>query len=236
MERYNATAIWIIMLLLMVMLTSSACGGKEEEAQAPSQQVILEPGLSDKAPGKPAQPETNEPDVGSSMSAEEGFIDNERASTLNDLMSNKAKIKSYYFEYIINASYGEIFVRTWYANGLMKIVSAFTEGETITEYFDCGDLSLVYHNSNEDYGWIETFEPGDPNAPKNLLDNDYHQYRVVDTDNINGQTCRVLESRQGEKLWISTKHGFPLQVEYTDPTNDEHFIVAYEGLTFNQVN
>jgi hypothetical protein len=153
-------------------------------------------------------------------------------------MNNKEKITSYYFEQNIQASYGSMLVKTWYADGWLKIVSIFPGEEEHTEYFDCNNLILIdiQPSPEGDVGWVMTMEPGDQDIPRNHAANDYHQYKVVDTDSIDGQTCRVLESRQGEKLWVSTKHGFPMQVEYNDPTNDEHFVIFYENLTFNQTS
>ena len=178
------------------------------------------------------EPDPIDPDVD-----ENDFIDLGRATTLDDLMANRAKIHSYYFEQTITASYGDLFVRTWYADGMMKKVSTFEDGEENIEYVDCENMFLVLRApATADFGIFMSFEPGDPDMPDNHLSNDYHQYRLVDTDTINGQICRVLENRQGEKLWVSTKHGFPLQVEFNDPTNEEHFILTYQNIMFNQTD
>ena len=235
-RRNTASILLLIALLLVAMLVSSACGGKEKEA-APPQEVILEPGLiTSGEPDNPTQPDTSEPDPENDPTeepVEEDFTDLGRASTINDLMANKKKIHSYYFE----QTQDNLFIRTWYADGWMKIVIAFADGEESTEYFDCENLILVSHTpAAGDYGVMMDFEQGDSDdMPQNHLSNDYHQYRVLETDNIEGQICRVLEGSRGEKLWVSTMHGFPLQVEFTDPTNDEHYTVLYENLTFNQV-
>ena len=224
----------LIFMLLAAIVVFSACSGKEKEAPTP-QQVILEPGLTSNGQEMPASQDTQENE--SEQPSEEEFVDLGRATKIEDLMANKENINSYYFEQTVNGSYGEVFVRTWYVDGRMKIVSVFEDGEENTEYIDYQDLSLVsYSPAAGDYGMMMTFEPDDPDIPNNPLAYDYHQYRVLDTESISGQTCRVLEGRQSEKLWISTKHGFPLKVEFDDPTNDEHFIITYESITFNQVS
>ncbi|MCL1976101.1 MAG: hypothetical protein FWG61_08085 [Firmicutes bacterium] len=240
MKKVHVALILLFILLIAVMTIITSCNGHKKDAL--TQEIILEPGITEQDSHTPAVAETIDTEPSLEAEAEpktqpeEDFIDQGRASTINDLMANKAKITSYYFEQTIYASYGEVFVQTWYANGWMKIVSSFTDGEENIEYFDCENLILVSHApSAGNYGMMETFEEGNPDIPKNHLDNDYHNYKVVGTESIDGQICRILESRLGEKLWVSTKHGFPLQVEFNDPTNDEHFLIAYEGITFNQV-
>lgn len=235
MNRRNCVAILLIALLIAAIPLSSACGGKDKNAPPP-QEVILEPGLTSGEPDAAAQADTPEPteeEPSDPADLSEGdFIDLGRASTLNDLMANKERIRSYYFE----QTQDDIFIRTWYADGWMKIILSFADGEEETEYIDCENRILVsYMPAVGDYGILETFAEGDPNLPVNHLNNDYHEFRVVDTDNIEGQVCRVLEGRQGEKLWVSTKYGFPLQVEFIDPTNGKQYIVPYENLTLNQV-
>jgi outer membrane lipoprotein-sorting protein len=222
-----------MILLLTSMLIFSACSSnKEKEAQQP-QEVILEPGLIKKEPDTPAQPETSEQE--SPTTADDVFIDKDRASTLDDLMANKEKIQSYYYDFSITDDYGEMLIRVWYKDGLMKIVREFPDGDTEIEYFNCKNLTLVSHTpAFDDYGIMTTFEPGDPNMPKDHLSNDYHQFRLLDTESIDGQTCRVMENKD-EKLWISTKYGFPLQREYSDPTTNEHVTAIFENITFNQV-
>ena len=232
MPKRNYISVLSIILLITLLLATatvfSACAKKGRE-----EPVILEPGLPTDEPNVQDEPDSNDPLEGEEETPEEDFIDMDRASTLDDLMANKEKIHSYYFEQNISASYGDMLVKTWYADGWMKIASIFGDGEENIEYFDCGNLILVSCASVDDYGMMMTFEPGDPDIPKNHLTNDYHQFRVEGTDSIGGQTCRILLSREGEKLWVSTKYGFPLQVEFTDPTNDEHFIISYDNLTIN---
>jgi hypothetical protein len=240
MNRRCLISIFLFLLLLAVMPLFSACANKEKEAQP--NQVILEPGFSTPGDDTTNQPVTPAPEPQPAASGEdegdedeEAFIDLGRASTLDDLMANKEKIHSYYFEQTVNASYGEMSVQTWYADGWMKIVNIFSDGEENIDYINCEHMfSISLAPATRDYGILMYFEPDDPDMPENYLSNDYHQYRVVDTESINGQNCRVLESRQGKKLWVSTKYGFPLQVEFTDPTNEEHFIITYENIIFNQ--
>ena len=237
MNRCNFAFVLLMMLLLVALPLFCACGGKEEET--PSQeQVILEPGLSAAEPESPALPDEPDPDPEPKTpdAVEEEFIDMGRASTIDDLMANKEKIYSYYFEQTIDSVFGEMFVKTWYTYGLMKIIRSFPDEDEAIEYFDFPNRTLVsYTPATDDYGIMMTFEDNDPEIPKEHLSNDYHQYRLVDTDTINGQICRVLQSRQGDKLWVSTKHGFPLQMEYLDPESNERLTVVFENLSFNQV-
>lgn len=240
MNRYNLVAMWWIMLLFAVVVMILPACGKSEQSSS-SQEVILEPGIKQDGSGEPVStPIETEAEDEPVIPAEEegGFVDQGRASTIENLMSNKSKIMSYYFEQTINASYGDIFIKTWYADGWMKIVSIAPYGEENTEYVDYENSLLIEILSSPSgyIGKMSSFKPGDPDIPNNYVDTDYHQFRIVDNDNIDGQTCRVLESRQGEKRWVSTKYGFPVQVEFNDPTNDEHFIISFDNLTFNEVS
>ena len=230
MERVNHIATVLLIMLLLAAIALCCSCGKEKEEQP--QQVILEPGLTEK------EPVTPEPQAEPEPVAEEGddFADKGRASTIDDLMANKEKIQSYYFEQTITTAFGDIFVKTWYTNGQMKIISTYEDGEENREYFDCEKLILVFHApAVDDFGRMITFEPGDTEMPKNYLASDYHDFRVVDSDSIEGQTCRVLDTRHGEKLWVSTKHGFPLQREFTDTDSGGQYTVAFENIVFNQV-
>ena len=235
MKRRNTASLLLIMLLAAIPVFS-ACGGTEKEPPEP-QQVILEPGATQSGPATSAPPETPGPEE--PPEEEEGFVDMGLASTLKDLMANKEKIHSYYFEYATSDEYGEMFVRTWYKDGLMKIVRSFPDGDEIFEYFIYEELALVsYAPAYDSSGTKIYFKPDDPYIPRNHLSNDYGQYSALSTESIGGQTCRVIEKRgerRGEKLWVSTLYGFPLQAELIDPGSGERRTEIYENLTLNQV-
>ena len=49
------------------------------------------------------------------------------------------------------------------------------------------------------------------------------------------QYCRIVETASGDRLWVSTKYGFPLRVEYTDSLG-ERYQVDYKNLSINTVS
>jgi len=230
MMKIRYATILLTALLFMTVTVLGACGGKPE---IPPAATIIEEGLDIKTPPEAVDdPEPNPPDP----EPVEDFVDLGRASTLDDLMSNKEKIISYYFEQTINYIAGNISIKTWYIDGMMKIVSSYPGAPESVDYYDCYDYVLVSHTPSMGKNAIMiTYKAGDPEIPNNPLDYDYNTFHVVETDSIDGQICRVMENRTGEKLWVGTKYGFPMQVEFTDPLIDEHFIVLYENIDINNV-
>jgi len=228
--KKNHFAILLTALLLMSVLVLGACNGKPEPPLDST--TIIEPGLPNietpDAIVDDPEPITDDPE------GTEDFVDLGRASTLDNLMNNKAKITSYYFEHTINYVTGEITIKTWYYDSMMKIVSAFSDAPESVEYYDCYEHELISHMPAFGKSAImRTLKEGDPDIPNNPLAYDYHSFRVVETDSIDGQICRVME-RAGETLWVGTKYGFPMQVEFRDSLTDEHLIVPYENITINQ--
>lgn len=225
--------ILLVIVLLLVTASLSACG-KSGKPSAEPQPVIIEPGLANEAP--PEEAPAPETPATPELPPEEEFTDLGRASTLDDLMANKAKIESYYFEQTIGYEAGDIHIHTWYKNGIMKIVSSYPGAPESVDYFDCYAYELItYTPSAGKNAVLITYEEGDAEVPNNPLNYNYHDYRVLETASIEGQVCRVLENSNGDKLWVGTKYGFPMQVEFVDSLTDEHFVVPYENITINQV-
>ena len=79
------------------------------------------------------------------------------------------------------------------------------------------------------------FSPSDPDLPDQPKADDYLSYTVVATEEIDGQVCKVLQTDTGDKLWVSTLYGMPLQVEFTDSLGDR-YTVAYENLRINDIS
>lgn len=232
MKRRCANMLLLVSLLITAAALS-ACNNGDKPSGEP-QPVIIEPGV--KTEPSPEEEPAPEQSPLPEQPAED-FVDLGRASTLDDLMDNKAKIESYYFEQTISYGDGDIHVKTWYKGGVMKIVSSYPGAPESIDYYDCYTRELVTYtpSSSGKNAMLITYDEGDPELPDNPLDYNYHDYRVLETDSIDGQVCRVLESRDGVKLWVNTKYGFPMQVEFTDAQSEEHFVVPYENIVINQV-
>ena len=64
---------------------------------------------------------------------------------------------------------------------------------------------------------------------------DYSTANIVGSETVDRQTCQILETASGDKLWVGTKYGFPLRVEYTDSLG-ERYRVDYRNLSVNSVS
>ena len=78
------------------------------------------------------------------------------------------------------------------------------------------------------------FDPAGEEAPGNPLLDDYLACKMLGTEVVNRQTCCILETPDGNKLWVSTRYGFPLQVEFVDQLGSR-FTVEYRNLEINTV-
>ena len=222
-----------LLLLTLAAFMLAACGGVTEEEQEDSQPTVIEQGAAARQDEAGQTEEDEEADV---PAPEDIFPDKGQDATLEDLAAALDKVESYYFEQSVAYPEGHVFMQVWYKDGLMKLVTSVS-GYGLTEsYYDYDRGTVV------DYypGAVETasgreFDPEGPNAPKNPKMEDYSTATVVGSETVNRQFCQILETVTGDKLWVSTKYGFPLRVEYTDSLG-ERYNVDYKNLSINTVS
>lgn len=215
--------IHMVIGLLLAAFLLPACGGVEQEEDQSLRPTVIEEGAATR----------QEEDAGPSLS--DPFPDKGEAASLEDLAAALEKVESYYFEQSVAYPQGQVFMQVWYKDGLMKLVTSVS-GYGLTEsYYDYGRGTVVDHYPGAlpaAYG--RSFDPDGPNAPKNPKMEDYSTARDVGSETVGRQLCRVLETVSGDKLWVSTKYGFPLRVEYTDSLG-ERYKVDYRNLSINTV-
>ncbi len=220
----------LVLLLCLAVFCCCACSDKSTDAQDDAQPVIIEPGVN----GDSAQedPDTAEPPKEEDPNA---FVDYGRSATLEDLSAAQAKVTSYYFEQTIPYVDGMVNMQVWYKDNKMKIVSSMNGMGTTEMYYDYNDYTVLSYTPSEgNTAVLMAFSPDDPDLPDQPKSDEYENYSVISTEEVNGQVCRVLQTETGDKLWISTLYGMPLQVEFTDSLGDR-YTVAYENMRINDI-
>ena len=215
----------MIVLLLLAALLLPACGqSAPEPAEDPSQPTVIEQGAAAHQGGEgEAQPSDPFPDKG-------------EAATLEDLNEALAKVESYYFEQSVAYPSGQVFMQVWYKDGLMKLVTS-VDGYCLTEsYYDYKQRQVVdVSPGNRTSAYGRDFAPNSENAPNNPKMEDYTAAELTGGETVGRQYCQIVETPSGDKLWVSTKYGFPLRVEYTDSLG-ERYQVDYKNLSINTVS
>ena len=127
-------------------------------------------------------------------------------------------------------------MQVWYKDGLMKLVTS-SSGYGLTEsYYDYNQGTVVdYYPGTQNTAYGRDFDPQGEYAPDNPKMEDYSTAVIVGSETVGRQTCQILETVSGDKLWVSTKYGFPLRVEYTDSLG-ERYQVDYRNLSINTVS
>ncbi|MEG2212422.1 MAG: hypothetical protein RRY35_00810, partial [Clostridiales bacterium] len=143
--------------------------------------------------------------------------------------------ESYYFEQTMPYVDGSVNIKVWYKDNKMKMVSSMDNVGVSEMYYDYNDHTVISYTPSEGNTAVKMmFSPGDPDLPEEPKSDNYQNYTVIATEDINGQVCRVLQTDVGDKLWISTLYGMPLQVEFTDSLGDR-YMVTYENLRINDI-
>ncbi|MBR2783288.1 MAG: hypothetical protein IKD93_03745 [Firmicutes bacterium] len=220
--RVRAALCFLLSLLLLLLC---ACGSPEAEKEA--QPTVIEQGAAahqeNEAESSERQPEDPFPDKGAD-------------STVEDLTAALAKVESYYFEQSVPYPSGQVFMQVWYKDGLMKLVTS-VDGYCLSEsYYDYNQGTVVEFypgSAGEAYG--RAFDPGDANAPKNPKMEDYSAAALTGSETLGRQSCLILETDSGDRLWVGTRYGFPLRVEYTDSLG-ERYQVDYRNLSINTLS
>ena len=215
----------IVLLLLAALLLLPACGqSAPEPAEDPSQPTVIEQGAAAHQGGEgEAQPSDPFPDKG-------------EAATLEDLNEALAKVESYYFEQSVAYPSGQVFMQVWYKDGLMKLVTS-VDGYCLTEsYYDYEQGQVVdVSPGDRKAAYGRDFDPNSDTAPNNPKMEDYTAAALTGGETVGRQYCQIVETASGDKLWVSTKYGFPLRVEYTDSLG-ERYQVDYKNLSINTVS
>lgn len=221
----------LLLPLLAFMLIFSGCNGNDSLTD-PSQDdsVILEPGFSYGDIKNDPDEEGTDPDEQIMK-----FIDKGDATTIADLEAAQAKIQSYYFEQTIPYTNASVFVRVWYYNNKMKVISS-VDGYVLTEfYYNYDDMTMIsYSPADSDKAVMMDFDINGADAPGNPLSDDFSTSILVGSEELARQLCFIVETATGDKKWISTKYGFPLQVEFVDHLGDQ-YTVGYRNVKINTV-
>ena len=216
--RFLITALFLLAALLL-----PACSGPDEES-GPSQPTVIEEGAE----------AHHEEDA--EQTPKDIFPDKGEAATIEDLEAALAKVESYYFEQSVAYPEGQVFMQVWYKDGLMKLITSVS-GYGLTEsYYDYNNGTVVdYYPGAMPTAYGRGFDPAAENAPKNPKMEDYSTAAIVGSETVGRQLCQILETASGDKLWVGTKYGFPLRVEYTDSLG-ERYQVDYRNLSVNSVS
>jgi len=184
--------------------------------------VIIEPGISD----VPVNGDNTENVV--------VFEDKGEDTTVEDLAAAQEKISSYYFEQMMQSDYNSVFMQVWYCEGKMKVLTDTGASGKTEFYYDYDQELQISYTPGEDTAIAMYFDADGEDAPDNPLDDDYLSCTVLGSEELNGQLCYILQAVNGDKLWVSTKYGFPLQVEFVGHFGDI-FTVAYSNVEINTV-
>lgn len=233
------------LLALALALTLAAGCGEEPVVEPPPeapQQTVIEAGVNNNPdPDDPlTEPDPQQPgpdpNAPPEESTEAGFTDKGEATTLEDLMAAQAKIESFYFEQSLTYPDGKIFLQVWYKDERMKLISS-EAGYSLQEvYYDYVDNTVVtFSPGSGEAAWMMEFDELSEDAPDNPVREDLSGYTVVGSETIDRQLCLILETPQGELLWISTLFGFPMQAEFTDSLGTR-MTSQYKNLRINTVS
>ncbi len=222
-----------LFLLIGALLLFCAGCAKEDDGVGEVQPVIIEPGIG----GDGGQVQEEEEEQTAEEEAETGgFVDYGAAATLEDLTAAQSKVESYYFRQTIPYVDGNVEIQVWFKDNQMKCVSTMA-GMTGSEmYYDFNENTVISYTPSEGNSAVMMeFSPSDPDLPDQPKAEDYLSCTVTDTEEINGQVCKVLQTGTGDQLWVSTLYGMPLQVAFTDSLGDR-YTVAYEDLRINDIS
>ena len=217
----------MILLAVSSLVLIAGCDDDSQPAQG-DEPVIIEPGLS--------QDEQNED--GNTHGQQEGefaFTDKGEKTTVEDLALAQSNIKSYYFEQTIHYSESSVFLRVWYCDNKMKVITSADGSLQSVFYYDYDQLTqITYSPADNDIAIGMVFDPASVDAPDNPLDDDYLQCTLLGSEIIDRQLCYIMQTAEGDKLWVSTLYGFPLQVEFVDHLGD-NYTVAYRNIEINTI-
>ncbi|MBR5430012.1 MAG: hypothetical protein IK116_05740 [Firmicutes bacterium] len=230
--RHRTLRVCLALLLLpTLLLLCSACGSRTEEGQT-AQPTVIEEGAAARQEEQAETGETGEADDAESGRQPDPFPDKGEAATPADLDDALSRIDSYYFEQSVPYPSGQVFMQVWYKDGRMKLVTS-VDGYCLSEsYYDYDKRTVVEVYPGSDQAVTRDFDPDADNAPKNPKMEDYTAAVLTGSEVVGRQLCQVLETAAGDKLWVSTKYGFPLRVEYTDSLG-ERYQVDYRNLSVN---
>ncbi len=228
----------VVLLLASLAFLASCSDGNSGDADGEGP-IVLEPGISSGDPDPDSQsPEDDDAaaDDPADNPAGDGFIDKGEATTVADLIAAHDKITSYYFEQTIPYADGSVSLKVWYADNKMKVVANAAGGEINESYYDYNERTMIYYTPADGNDAIKMdFNPDGEDAPDNPKDEDYAACIMLGKEELNGQLCYILQTGIGDKLWVSTKYGFPLQVEFVDHLGDT-YTVEYRNLEINTVS
>ena len=222
----NIRYLRVFIPLIMIIFLIGGCTAATDEVNDDGI-VIIEPG------DLPITPDANSDEV---SIAEIVFKDKGEYTSISDLSAAQAKISSYYYEQNIPYTDASVFVRVWCVDNKMKVISS-VEGYVLTEfYYDLDEMTVIsYSPADGDTGLKMHYTGDSEEAPDNPLVFDYDSFTHVDNEEVARQLCYVFETDLGDKLWISTKYGFPMQKEFVDHFG-ERYTVVYNNIQLNSIS
>lgn len=223
----------LVLMLAVALVVCCACSKSDDASETDSDMTIIEPGTNDVDTDEDETATTEDEQI--PEEDENAFVDYGRTATLEDLSIAQSKVQSYYFKQTIPYVDGSVSMEVWFKDNKMKVITSMA-GAGVTEmYYDYGDDTMISYTPSEGKNAVMmTFDPDDPDLPNQPKEDDYQSYSVLATEELNGQVCRVLQTDEGDKLWISTLYGMPLQVEFTDSLG-ERYTVSYEDMRINDI-
>lgn len=219
----------IIPLIMATMVCLASCSNDGNSGKTDGEEpIVIEPGVVENKDPEETDPAADTPS--------EEFVDKGEDTTIDDLIAAHGKITSYYFEQTIPYAYGSVSLKVWYADNKMKVVADAAGSEINESYYDYDEKTMIYYTPSEGNQAIKMdFNPNGDDAPDNPKDEDYASCTMLGTETIDGQLCYILQTSVGDKLWVGTKYGFPLQVEFVDHLGDT-YTVAYRNVAINTIS
>ena len=223
--RASATRFFLVLIMLLI-LTVAASGCSDDAADTPGPDdgtVIIEQGRVDNPDD---DPNTDEP--------VEDFPDLKDKATVEDLVTAQSKINSYYFEQTLAYPDGHVFMQVWYKDGKMKLVSS-VDGYGLNEtYYDYNTRTITTYSPGSGSAYQSSFDIDSSDAPDNPLLDNYSDYEIVGSETVNRQYCMIFKTDTDDLLWVGTKYGFPVQVEFTDSLGTR-LTATYKNVSINSV-
>lgn len=216
--------------LLLVFSLLTACGDSDDTLsphEPDMEPVVIEPGLPER------DDDGDSPEQPPKIDNPEDFPDPGAEATLESVSEALFKIKSYYFEQEMPYLNTSVFMQVWYKDGYMRMLSSM-DGYMLSEnFYDYNQGTItIYSAVSGGPAQRMSFDFSSDEAPQNPVMEDYSLCTLLGSEEINGQICLILETPTGDKLWVGTQYGFPLQVEFTDSLGDR-FVSSYNNIRIN---
>ncbi len=232
MKKYKLILVSLIMLMALLMM--AACGDDSAPVNAGDDPIVIEPGINGDDDDPTADDGLDTEDNPGDTDTPYAFTDKGEQTTVDDLVKAQSHILSYYFEQTIPYPDGSVFMRVWYYQGQMKVITSIDGYIILEDYYDYNEQTHISYSPGDDSATQYSFDPYSDVAPVNPKQDDYSNCTYLQNETIGRQLCFVLQTNIGDKLWVSTKYGFPLQVEFADSFGAV-YTVEYRNVEINTI-